>query len=569
MEYTSSSDLINNLSLESKVDATANLTEFYAKARFGISDGLFNSHYTDGANDGGIDFFYKEDNTFYIFQTKFTSDPKNAGESEIMHEINKIKNTLIGHNPNNDAKEFISKLRNFKKNKSVVLEIIWLTTNIVKGTVKKAIQDDLVSWKKEIGWALNIDFISIDKHSLDSIIYDIEHGYVPYTGKQVLKLEPKNWIETNWDETGVHSVICNVNVNYILEWFIEKNLIDKFLQKNVREFLGEASKINKEIGKSYKNDPMWFWYKHNGIIIFADNLKVDKTRLQLEMRNPQVVNGGQTLQSLFPFFLSNDRNDNGAKILLRVFRLPYEDTETYKRSIDIISALNTQNKINPSDLRSTDPRQVRLERLFKEVGYKYWRKRSKEAKSLPQSITMRNLAIRFHVCKRRLPQDGARGNIETLFEEENKYEQIFPENSINQELNNNHILVNYITCWRIDQILKNMGKELPKRDFEYFRYTKWYALNDVYHKTLDWKKSKFEMGRKGWGDFIDSPRFDRAVSQYSRSAFKLGREILPKNDEPAAFFKSKQAAYKYNKRVTNQKFITLVNKAFNMFKNEY
>ncbi len=66
-----------------------------------------------------------------------------------------------------------------------------------------------------------------------------------------------------------------------------------------------------------------------------------------------------------------------------------------KRSIEIISAFNWQNKINPSDLRSTDPKQVRLEQLFASIGYKYLRKRSKEAKSTRYSITVRNLALRY------------------------------------------------------------------------------------------------------------------------------------------------------------------------------
>lgn len=287
------------------------------------------------------------------------------------------------------------------------------------------------------------------------------------------------------------------------------------------------------------------------------------------MRNPQVVNGGQTMQSLFSYYLKNNKKDNNAKILLRVFRLPYEDTQTYRRSINIISALNSQNKINPSDLRSTDPRQVRLARLFKEFGYKYWRKRSKEAKSLAKSITMRNLALRYYTVKRNVPQDGVRSNIETLFEEESRYDSIFPEISINQELSNNHILINYITCWRIDQTLKDMNKHIPKRDAEYFRYTKWYVLNDVYHKMQDWKKDKFEMGWKAWIDFVESPRVDKAISNYSRSAFKIGTAIIPKNEEPAAFFKSKYAATKYAKKITKQSFQKLINKAFAMFEKDY
>ena len=200
----------------------------------------------------------------------------------------------------------------------------------------------------------------------------MRHGAVPYTGKQTLKLEAGQWMESSGDNGGVYAVVTSVNVNQILKWFEDSDDIDRFLQKNVREFLGE-SKINKAIRKSYRNDPPSFWYKHNGIIIFADNLHIHKAKKQLVMRNPQIVNGGQTLKALFDEYDRKERKDNEAKVMLRVYRLPYEQTETYKRSIDIISALNSQNKINASDLRSTDPRQVRLERLFRDVGpgYRY------------------------------------------------------------------------------------------------------------------------------------------------------------------------------------------------------
>ena len=133
----------------------------------------------------------------------------------------------------------------------------------------------------------------------------------------------------------------------------------------------------------------------------------------------------------------------------------------------------SQNKIKASDLRSTDPRQVRLERLFKELEYRYLRKRSKDAKSSTYSVTMTNLALRYHVCKKNAPQEGVRGNVEQLFEEESKYNNIFNETAINSDLSNNHVVFNFATCWRVDQILvKDAKKNLPQRDVEYFRYTR-------------------------------------------------------------------------------------------------
>ena len=248
--------------------------------------------------------------------------------------------------------------------------------------------------------------------------------------------------------------------------------------------------------------------------------------------------------------------------------MPYEDAETYKRSIEIISALNSQNKINPSDLRSTDPRQVRLERLFQQMGsgYRYWRKRSKEAKSSRYSITMRNLALRYYICRKNAPHEGVRGNVEELFEDEAKYDEIFDENSISRDLSANHIVINYVTVWNIDQILNHV--ELPKIDKEYFQYTRYFVLVDVYKKLTEWKRRDFNLGWKSWIDFVESPEFEKTVNDYSKYAFKVSRKIIPANEEPRSFFRTKEATRKFLTKTSAQKFATVMNQAYKKFKSK-
>ena len=567
MEYQNTEELIRQLSLLNKVEATKKLTEFYAKARFKVTQDNFDRQYTDGSNDGGIDFYHGADTTFLIFQSKFSGNPQNVGSSELLDEIRKIKNTITNENPNRKADDFVNSLKRKTGNKGALLEILWLTTNIVKSSVRDEIQTHLNEWRKENGWLIGVDFIAIDKQALESVIYDVKHGYIPYTGKKTLKLEQGQWMEPNSEETGIYSVTCSVNVNDILTWFHKTDEIDMFLQKNIREFLGN-SKINKALGKSYLNAPTWFWYKHNGIIIFADTLSVDKTKMEIVLTNPQVVNGGQTLKALFSVYNKNNRGDNPAKVMLRIYKLPYENTETYKRTIDIISALNSQNNIKASDLRSTDPRQVRLEQLFAKIssGYKYFRKRSQEAKSAHYNITMTNLALRYHVCKKNAPHEGVRGNVEELFEEDTKYDETFDENAINKELTGSHVAINYVTCWAIDQLLQKV--DLPKRDAEYFQYTKWFVLVDIYRKLMEWKPNNSNLGWQRWPNFIESDQFKKAVLDYSRPAFRIGREIIPAQEEARSFFKTSEAVNKFSSKISIRNFKTLISKALNRFQEE-
>lgn len=569
--YKDAEDLILKLAIKDKITATRDLVKFYVKARFGIdSEEEFEKHYTDGPDDGGIDFYYIDGLSYYIIQSKFSSNPKNVDPDEINHEIGKLKNTLNSFNPNKRAFEFVNSLKEKAKCSDATLELIWLTTNYVKESVRREIQKDLMSWKEDVGWLMAMDFVAVDKDYLEGLIYDYNHGYIPYTGKKTLKLKEGQWMEKN-DQNGVFSVICIVDVNDILKWFSSPDDVDKYLQKNVREFLGESSKINKAIKTSYLEYPEWFWYKHNGIIMFADDVYLDKGKMELHMRNPQVVNGGQTLKSLFLAYRRNNKKDNCSEVLLRVYKLPYKNKETYNRSIEIIAALNSQNNIKSSDLKSTDSRQVRIEILMKTIGsgYRYIRKRSKDERAGPKNIRMQDLALRYYVCIENVPYEGVRGNVEELFSEENKYKRVFDENAINKELSNNHVVIRYITCWVIDRIIRNLKRDLPPKDSEYFKYTKWFVLWDVYRKLMDWKEKRFYSVWQHWIDFLDSSHFRNAIAKYGLKVFRIGREIIPKYEEPLSFFKTKKALEEFKPKVDRKEniryFEKLMNKALKAF----
>jgi hypothetical protein len=567
MEYKNAEHLIRKLSVLSKTDGTKKLTEFYAKARFRIRADDFRQQFTDGSDDGGIDFYHCEDSTYFIFQSKFTGSPKRISESEILDELRKIKNTLTKENPNRRAADFVNSLKRDTANKTTFLEILWLTTNIVEQSVRDAVQRNLDEWRKANKWSLGIDFVVIDKYALDSVIYDVQHEFVPYTGKKVLKLEAGQWMETLWEDTNVYTVVCTVEVNDLLKWFRNSDNVRCFLQKNVREFLGEG-KITKGIAKSYLESPAWFWYKHNGVIIFADNLSIDESKRELTLRNPQVVNGGQTLSALFLAYDKHGRLDSTAKVLVRIYRLPYEDTETYRRSIEIIAALNSQNKIAASDLRSTDPRQVRLEQLLATVGdgYGYIRKRSTDSKASKFQISMRNLALPYYVCKRNVAHEGVRGNVEELFEEQSKYDEVFNESAINRELKAGHVVLSHVTVWAIDQLLRSI--ELPQRDAEYWQYSRWFVLADVYRKLSDWKQNRFALPWQQWIAFLNSYRFETAVTNYSRVIFRTAREMIPQREDARDFFRKAETSSKFAGRTRRRHFDALLSKAYRQFENE-
>ena len=568
-------DLVRQLSLrKDKMNRSRGLAEYFVSALFKIEPSKFMCQYVDGKNDGGIDFYHINENTFYIMQSKYEDPGSKTSEQDISDEIVKINNTLKGENPNKRADDFVNELRRNLSNNCLLLEIVWLTTNIVEDEVKDNIVQRLYEMKKSNGWKIGIDFTVIDRNSLERLIFDVNHGYIPYTGRQTLKIDTRNILKETGEVTGVFSVTCNVYVNDILEWFSSIDKIDGFLQKNIRGYLGE-NVVNKGIQKSYGKEPDWFWYKHNGIIVFADQVNVDEIRNELVLHNPQIVNGGQTVKTLYEVFDKQGRTENPARVLLRAYRLPYESEKTYEKSVEIIKGLNSQNKILPSDLRSNDMRQVRIEQLLESFGYVYYRKREKRKKQATRyRVPMPRLGFLYYVCKKQAPHEGIRGQVEELFETEKKYNDIFNEQEINKELNGGHVCLKFITVWNLYQMIREFRNALSNVDYAYFEYTQYFVLAIAYSRLYEWKTKKFRLSWKDWPDFVRSEEFKKGLWKITKPAFRIGREIIPsevtgeeKRKKERDFYRSRKSLQAFEKGASKLLFDPYFNTAYEDYYN--
>ena len=495
------------------------LTHFYVATRFKMSNQDFDISYVDGGNDGGLDFVNKPDtNSYYILQSKFTATPKRSNFNEIKHEINKIFKTVLQENSNKKAEGFINSLKRDINNPDVVITINWLTTNILSEDVRAESQKLIDSIRNKHNIGALIDFIPLDKEAIDRAIYDNKHDFVPQTGRKTLPIE--ECIKDNNPTTSINSVICKVKIIDMLKWFKNKEDIKNYLQKNVRGFIGgeDSSKtINFKIAQSFRDQPELFWYKHNGIIIFVDSFRIDNKELVLI--NPQIVNGGQTITTIYLVW-DKKKTNNNAEVFIRVYRQSYEDAETYGRTIDIVSALNSQNKVNPSDLKSNDQVQVNIRKMLNKYGYDYITKREKNAKSGAYKIRMVDLAKTFYCCISKRPDISARGNLESsLFEDNKNYKLIFDKDEISKNININHRIVQYITAWCIFDN-KNKFVLSSRLDEDYFQYTQYYLLFDIYQKVWEWKLRYFEDDIDEWLSFIQNDYFVEVIRKYSKSLIK-------------------------------------------------
>ncbi|UED78384.1 AIPR family protein [Lysinibacillus sp. CD3-6] len=162
------------------------------------------------------------------------------------------------------------------------------------------------------------------------------------------------------------------------EEILSSQLDFSLLYDNVRGYLGDT-KYNKNIIDTLINNHQYFFMFNNGITITAENIdcepKNSGVKYLFTIKNFQIVNGGQTIRSIYRFLNDNEDSKKVSKlreayVLIRIFKTSKDDT----LQNSIAEYTNSQNAISDIDLKSIDIIQIQLERYFSEIGIQYARK---------------------------------------------------------------------------------------------------------------------------------------------------------------------------------------------------
>lgn len=149
---------------------------------------------------------------------------------------------------------------------------------------------------------------------------------------------------------------------------------------NIRDWIGETS-TNKGILATAENRPDDFLFFNNGISAVATSVADDEEKAQLSCKNFSIINGAQTVRSLFKAQIRNAESLKRTSVLVRISTFSLGKEATFLE--DVTRYNNTQNKISVSDFRSNDPVQRDLSEKFGELkrgGIHFWykNKRSRE-----------------------------------------------------------------------------------------------------------------------------------------------------------------------------------------------
>jgi AIPR protein len=155
---------------------------------------------------------------------------------------------------------------------------------------------------------------------------------------------------------------------------------ETLLQQNIRIYQGDKG-TNDVIRKTATGPESGnFFHFNNGVVFLAEAAKWDQFTRKLELRRFQVVNGGQTIRVLSGAHQKTHDLKPDVQVPVRI--ITSQGNKDFSNSVTV--NLNNQNRIEPSFLRSNDPRVVQLVATLATKGW-YLERRVDEVEALSLS----------------------------------------------------------------------------------------------------------------------------------------------------------------------------------------
>jgi len=499
--------------------------------------------------DINIDAMYIDEKNKKIFlvQTKYRdTDRATEKRNDIIsfldlenqiYDKERFSNLLT--NANDQMKHVLSDVHKKLTKQQYDLAFLYAST----GRISKDLKKEMINRPR---WA-HVQLF--DSKSLAGLFVDYLEGAAPPIPYIELPIDNKQLIIHYNPDTNINNFIFFVNTSIIKDIFAKYKI--KLFSRNIRGFLGETA-INRKIQSTLKNEPEYFVYLNNGITVICDSAKsyTDNGQNIIRIDNPQIINGQQTTRCIAT------EPSHMATVLVRVVAIPKQSDEDIKNFSDmvnkIVSSTNYQNAIKPSDLRSNDKEQIRIEKELRKYGYHYVRKRM--ARSEEKKYFSAN--FRFKVDRHNIVRAIAstiynpyriRRGVEHLYEDDSTYRKIFAKRPAKE----------YIMYFWLHKLIR---KESNSQRY----YSIWYIMNSVYDLMKDTFRKKrnrnafiYICERQNKSDYsnilkpfrkIINTYFDLYVKDFFRFSKKESSEHL----DMSSFFNNQALSLKFEKFFSKQ-----------------
>lgn len=432
---------------------------------------------TDGADDKQIDAVVVDDTEqrILIIQGKFINAGKVDAEPlrEVLSAWIRLQDLgALQKDSNERLKKKIEAIRTgLDDDYHVDFEL--LTT----GTLTEAAQADLIAFADKFSEfdSFSASLHLIDTAALETRLAEAEARVLPSI-RHTFTLDPTKTLAMGLP--GARTVVAAVPLRECLKL---PGITDgKLFAKNVRQSLGSSNKVNRELNKTIHSDKVRdFFFYHNGITALCDSIQFDAGRGSLSVEGLSVVNGCQSLNTIYSAserIRSDESKD--AHVLFRFYEIK---DRAFGDRISINT--NSQSAVKPRDLRSNDRIMVGLKKAF-ETRYSdgmFMTKRgdaapaSKDQMKVIDAATFAKMVMAWH-CQR--PNYSA--NEKKLFDEYYKtlfrtgyapesmlalqawltaIEDAWPNLNLNNELKAGKMHVKYHVLFAVSALVNAINKQ--------------------------------------------------------------------------------------------------------------
>lgn len=508
----------------------------FLKVKYGLDMFEDREQYiTDEVRDGGIDAFYidKENKKIIFIQSKFRTNRNNFEKKEIiLDEILKMdtERMLDGEREDEEGIVYNGKICRMLDDISNIEDIgrysylVVILANLRKNSYKE-------SQLRRLTGGFPAEVFNYER-CYNELVFPVVTGCYYNADEIQIKLSLIN--KENNDGRISYSVAtsygnCKIMVAFIPLLEIAR-VVSKYknsvLRYNPRGFLSlQNNNINPKIKNTIQNrQTNEIALYNNGITILSDETSFNsqvamKDTAQLVIKNPQIVNGGQTAYTLSSIIEEPNYTEifEGKEVLVKIitFLGEYKEEEKLKLIEELSKATNEQTPVKEVDRRANDEVQINYQnKIYKEFGYFYNRKMGEFYDGLKQSyltrekIIDRTVFMRVASCVQGEVAKARRNSEEVLFRQDH-FDKIFQDTDVYRKYMYGYLCHVYLNKLEkhFSQISNNKyGVNTFGNALRYGKYAVIYIVTQYYLEALE--VSEYEENVKMYTDKVLSQWMD-------------------------------------------------------------
>jgi len=437
-----------------------------------------------GGNDYGIDGFHidPQRRNLYLFQFKWSTS-SDLFKQSLTRLIESGMNQIFGNTSFDQSKNpMLFQLRNrLYENQAVIDRVLFHL--VFKGDPEEAERSQVLDKLRE---DLEGKKFLIDAYFNRPVEMAIQFRNALRVGAterrrvtHVYTIEIENLLERR----GPSGEVMHIGFVRLMDLHaMYRDMGQVFFERNIRAALDEQVGPNRAIAKALKqiildeiDDPSVFAFNHNGVTIFAQ--RFEKSGEQIQITEPQLLNGAQTVNTFDRFLKRNEGNPrlDQREAALRELRVLCKIITDAKQEFvtGVTINNNRQNPVMPWNLRANDMIQLELQDFFRdELRIYYERQENAFANLTRQDLDELDIfeekAIELlRLAKTFLASDGEIDKMSRMteaFENDKIYNQVFNQSRLRADARK------IVLCYKIQFRLSRLINEIMERGERKYAY---------------------------------------------------------------------------------------------------